>query len=128
MVPPAPLVAQAGRLGELQVHVRERLRVGDVERLAANKHDEEHHAEREDVHGRRVRRVQHHLRRHKARRAERATEKCTSRSARSTMDSVYGRCVSGLMHLSASTPATSLNSVANSSSRSLSEIWRRARW
>ncbi len=72
MVPPAPLVAQAGRLGELQVHVRERLGVGDVERLAADEHDEEHDAEREDVHGRRVRRVQHHLRRHEARRAQRA--------------------------------------------------------
>ena len=56
-----------------------------------------------------------------------STEKCTSRSARSIMDSVYGRCVSGLMHLSASTPATSLNSVANSSSRSLSEICSRQR-
>ena len=52
-----------------------------------------------------------------------STEKWTSFSARSSMEMVYGRLVSGFTHFSARMLATSLNTLSNSTSRSLSETY-----
>ena len=52
-----------------------------------------------------------------------STEKWMSLSARSSMEMVYGRLVSGFTHFSARMLATSLNRLSNSTSRSLSETY-----
>ena len=65
-----PGIVEARSVCELQVGVGQVLALAHGEGLAPHQHDEEHHAQGEHVHGRRVGLALHHLGGHKARRAQ----------------------------------------------------------